>query len=149
MEAIFSLVGFSQSARSETSGMFSGQQVFSRMAGAVDTTWTLFLKHLAALASDRVSCLLVVTACDSAMDATGGEYKINYKGVMRLIVEDTVAAFVEVGLRMDCQPGEGAASVREHHPGADSTPEAGRAGDREHLHAAGEDLSVGGRWGSC
>ena len=50
---------------------------------------------------------------------------------------------------MDCQPGEGAASVREHHPGADSAQEAGRAGDREHLHAAGEDLSVGGRWGSC
>ena len=110
MEAIFSLVGFSQSARSETSGIFSGQQVFSRMAGTVDTTWTLFLKHLAALASDRVRCLLVVTACDSAMDATGGEYKINYKGAMRLIVEDTVAAFVEVGLRVGCQRRRGSSA---------------------------------------
>lgn len=38
-----------------------------------------------------------VTVCDSALDATGGEYKVNYKGVIGRIVEDTVAAFIDVG----------------------------------------------------
>lgn len=97
LESIFTVVGLAADARSEASAMFSGQQAFSRLQGEVETTWTLFLKHLAALASPRVRCLSVVTPCDSALDATGGEYRVDYKGVMRLIVEDTIAAFVEVG----------------------------------------------------
>ena len=97
LESIFAVVGLSSDAHSPTSAMFSGQQAFSRLQGEVETTWTLFLKHLAALASPRVRCLAVVTPCDSALDATGGEYRVDYKGVMQLIVEDTIAAFVEVG----------------------------------------------------
>lgn len=38
-----------------------------------------------------------VTVCDSALDATGGEYKVNYKGAIGRVVEDTVAAFIDVG----------------------------------------------------
>ena len=99
LESIFAVVGLSSDAHSPTSATFSGQQAFSRLQGEVETTWTLFLKHLAALASPRVNCLSVVTPCDSALDATGGEYRVDYKGVMQLIVEDTIAAFVEVGKR--------------------------------------------------
>lgn len=57
----------------------------------------------AAELSDGGGCVLEasqqVTVCDSALDATGGEYKVNYKGVISRIVEDTVASFIDVGKR--------------------------------------------------
>lgn len=37
-----------------------------------------------------------MTACNSAIDATGGEYRLNYRGVITRIVEDTVACFIDV-----------------------------------------------------
>lgn len=39
-----------------------------------------------------------VTACNSSIDATGGEYRLNYRGVITRIVEDTVAAFIDVDI---------------------------------------------------
>ena len=58
--------------------------------------WNLFLKHLDALASERVNCLQVVTPYENEFDVTGGMYKVNYEGVVETIVEDTVAEFIDV-----------------------------------------------------
>ncbi|KAK8796418.1 hypothetical protein WA588_000553 [Blastocystis sp. NMH] len=95
METIFGMVGMTRSASEETSGVFSGQQVYSRLEDKSSITWSLFLRHLKVLCSEQLNCLTVVTVCDSALDATGGEYKVNYKGVIGRIVEDTVAAFID------------------------------------------------------
>lgn len=59
--------------------------------------WNLFLKHLDALASERVNCLQVVTPYENEFDVTGGMYKVNYAGVIETLVEETVAAFIDVG----------------------------------------------------
>ena len=60
METIFGMVGMTRSASEETSGIFSGQQVYSRLEDKSSITWSLFLRHLKVLCSEQLNCLTVV-----------------------------------------------------------------------------------------
>ena len=60
METIFGMVGMTRSASEETSGVFSGQQVYSRLEDKSSITWSLFLRHLKVLCSGQLNCLTVV-----------------------------------------------------------------------------------------
>ena len=54
------MVGMTRSASEETSGVFSGQQVYSRLEDKSSITWSLFLRHMKVLCSEQLDCLTVV-----------------------------------------------------------------------------------------
>ena len=96
MSAIFNKYGYARTAHSNAVTVFSGRDVYTTLSDK--TTWSIFLKHMAVLSSDRIRCLSVVTPCESNFDANGGEYRINYQGIIHLIAEEMIANFIEVSV---------------------------------------------------
>ena len=99
LQAVFGVVGVARTPHATMSSVFTGQQVYSHISDHESMPWNLFLKHLDALASERVNCLQVVTPYENEFDVTGGMFKVNYAGVIETLVEETVAAFIDVGAR--------------------------------------------------
>lgn len=96
LKTVFSVVDIARSPHATTSIQFTGQQVYRNIEDKDSLPWDLFLKHMDALASDRVQSLVVVIPYENEYDTTGGTYRVNYEGIVENIVEDTVAAFIDV-----------------------------------------------------
>lgn len=58
LKAIFNAYGYTRNAHTNSTTVFSGRDVFSGFSES--TTWSIFLRHLNVLASDRAQCLTIV-----------------------------------------------------------------------------------------
>lgn len=58
LKAIFNAYGYTRNAHTNSATVFSGRDVFSGFSES--TTWSIFLRHLNVLASDRAQCLTIV-----------------------------------------------------------------------------------------